>query len=141
MSITTSMRLFAQFGIDALVDLAKSNRLDRHHLWVAFKGAAKYVEALATGDVADETESQRRAVVCTLCPSRTLRNTGMDGTVAGYCGEMFVCDDAKRTCGCLVTLTVGLTTSPAGKTLLDSEYCPQFKWNAGGGRADAKEMT
>ena len=44
---------------------------------------------------------------------------------AGYCGTGEV---AGQSCGCLVTLTVGLTTRPAGKTIVNSEACPQGKW-------------
>lgn len=125
------MKQFVSLGIDAIVDLAMHDRLHSAHLWVALKGASRYVIALASGDVASEDEAIERSVVCVLCPNRQTRETAKAGVVAGYCGKPLSPSVEKNTCGCLVTITIGTTTRPAGKTLVDSEYCPQFRWNSG----------
>lgn len=131
MSIVSDMKRFVSMGVTALVDLAMRDRLDSSHLWVALKGASRYVLALASGDVASEAESQERATECALCPHRHTRQTAKSGVVAGYCGRPLEPSAEKNTCGCLVTITIGFATRPAGKTLVDSEYCPQFRWKSG----------
>lgn len=90
--------------------------------WTGVKGAARFVEAIATGDVASPEEIDRRRAICRDCPSKVIKMipggiVGIDGDSA-WCGEPLVEND--WTCGCLL----------AGKTAVGSEFCPQGKWDS-----------
>lgn len=115
-------------GRERIVELAKSGELSPAFLWVALRGAAKYAEAVATGDVADAAAACHRAAVCGECGTHDVVGTSHRGTFAGYCGRV---DVPGVSCGCLVTLTVlgdSPEPRPAGKTLVAAERCPRGKW-------------
>ena len=115
----------AMLGRDRLIDLAKRDSLDARFLWLALKGASRYVSAVVGGDVCCDNDAALRALTCASCPMLDRAKTSRPDVTAGYCGTGEV---AGQSCGCLVTLTVGLTTRPAGKTIVNSEACPQGKW-------------
>ncbi|NDC64728.1 MAG: hypothetical protein EBZ59_12260 [Planctomycetia bacterium] len=97
-----------------LAALAQDGRLRPEHLWVAAKGAGRYVTAVALGDEAGEELREARLRACQQCPSRT----GID--LESYCGPAFEdrLDHQPPTCGCLC----------AGKASVKSERCPQNNW-------------
>lgn len=115
----------AMLGKDRLIELAKRDSLDARFLWLALRGASKYVSAVVRGDVACDNDAATRALTCATCPMIDRVKTSKPDVLAGYCGTGEV---EGKSCGCLVTLTVGLTTRPAGKSIVDSERCPQGKW-------------
>jgi hypothetical protein len=97
-----------------LTALAQDGRLHADHLWVAARGATKYIAAIALGDEARGDLRGARLRACEQCPSRT----GID--LSSYCGPAFEdrLDHAAPTCGCLC----------AGKASVKSETCPQGNW-------------
>lgn len=128
------MKLFdlIKLGTEELIHMALSGKLTPSTMWTAIKGADRYRSAMAAGDIAGDNDAKARAEICSNCPSRVRHDIkAIDGT-AGYCGSPFVVAmvGEKPTCGCLVTLTVGGEFSPAGKTLVASEECPQKLWAA-----------
>ncbi len=123
----TLLELLA-LGRERIVGLAKSGQLDPAFLWVALRGAARYAQAVASGDVADDATARERVAVCSVCPVHDVVATSKAGVFAGYCGTS---DVPGVSCGCLVTLTVfgdDRTMTAAGKTLVGSERCPRGKW-------------
>lgn len=123
----TLLELLA-LGRERIVGLARSGELSPAFLWVALRGAARYAEAVATGDVADAPTACHRAAVCGRCGTHDVVGTSQRGTFAGYCGRVEL---PGVSCGCLVTLTVlgdSPEPRPAGKTLVSSERCPAGKW-------------
>lgn len=99
-------------GAADLESLASRGDLTSDQVWVAAKGAAKYVRAVASGDIAPADVVCSRRAACAACISRQ----------GEYCGPMFVdlTSSALPTCGCLVE----------GKTAVASEACPQGRWGA-----------
>lgn len=87
-----------------------------HMVMNGVAGAARFAEALALGDVADDAAVDRRRSVCRACPSRVRAVAPGAIFESDWCGEPLV--DDGRTCGCLIY----------GKTLVGSEACPQGKW-------------
>jgi hypothetical protein len=122
MSVTDLCRL----GIDVLSAKAKAGEIGPREFWTALRGAAKYREAVARGDVATGCRADQRMSVCLTCPSRTCEPTSVAGVVAGFCGEAF--EETATTCGCLVTVTIDGNPWPAGKPVVSSECCPQDRW-------------
>ena len=98
--------------------------------WVGVKGAAKFAEAVARGDVASAEVIEARRSECRACEARTVglfpKEHGGDETDApsSWCGPALVellhegVPIAERYCGCLI----------AGKTCVASEECPRGKW-------------
>jgi hypothetical protein len=119
-----------KLGTAELVAKALAGELSAGTLWTAIRGAERYRAAMAAGDVASETEAQRRAQVCANCPSRTSRQVAALGADAHYCGPAFEDRTAETppTCGCLISVTVGGKAAPAGKAMVNSERCPQGIW-------------
>lgn len=115
----------AMLGRDRLIELAKRDLLDRSVLWMALKGASRYIGAVVANDVASDNDATMRAMTCATCPELDRAKTSRDGVSAGYCGTGEV---PGKTCGCLVTITIGISTRAAGKTIVESERCPQGKW-------------
>ncbi len=120
----------ARLATADLAALARNGDLSASQAWTAVKGAARYVAAVASGDVVTTTEAIGRLARCQRCEAFTERpdpvRLTIDGTPtelhAYYCGEPF--KESARTCGCL--LAVG--QSPAGKMLVGSEQCPRGEW-------------
>lgn len=126
----------ARMALADIAALARSGQLGRRELWTAWKGAAAYTEALASGDVATDEEAERRRLICSACPARS------DGIVvdlpggpsfASYCGPRLGAERLdgpidERHCGCMVQLTVAGQPQAAGKTLVRSMGCPREKW-------------
>ena len=116
--------------------LARSGQLGRRELWTAWKGAAAYTEALASGDVATDEEAERRRLICSACPARS------DGIVVDLPGARRSRPTAAR--GWVLSGSMGRSTSDtadawssftvagqpqaAGKTLVRSMGCPREKW-------------
>ena len=100
--------------------------------WHALKGAAKYVAAIATGDIATPETQERRAKLCAGCPDRN-RYTAL-GMYVWTCGTAGVDrkDANPPTCGCIVLSGSRNQTSAeaAGKTVVASERCPQGRWGS-----------
>jgi len=109
-----------------VVELAGRGELPPDVLWVAFRGAWRYAEAVARGDEADDATQAARIAVCPHCPALDRSATSKAGVVALWCGTRL--DESKGTCGCLVGLTINGQTQAAGKTRVESEKCPQEKW-------------
>jgi hypothetical protein len=121
-----SLSHFLRLGIGRVVELAGRGELPPDVLWVAFRGAWRYAEAVARGDEADEPERTRRIASCAVCRSLDESQTSKAGVVALWCGTRL--DESNGTCGCLVGLTINGQTQAAGKTRVGSERCPQGKW-------------
>lgn len=84
------------------------------------RGGAKFLAALAKGDLADDAAVEARREVCRACPSRTRSALAGMTAESDWCGAPLVeaLGASPPTCGCLV----------AGKTAVGSERCPQGKW-------------
>ncbi len=81
-------------------------------------GGVKFAAALAAGDLAPDKEVTYRRSICLACPTRKrVALAGMDAE-ADWCGNPLMPADQPPSCGCLIY----------GKTLFDSESCPQGKW-------------
>ncbi len=90
--------------------------------WHAVRGAARFAQAHARGDVALPQIQQARAAKCSACPNRRDYRVPALGRTVSFCGEAF--KPGPGTCGCLV-LADG---EPAGKPTVDSERCPSGEW-------------
>lgn len=131
MSRIEAIRTFMAAGADMLARKFREGKLPPGIAWIALRGAGTFARAMLTGDITTDAHAQRRAVACTLCPRRTLRTLDDHPDMqAGYCGPEAEPVEGG-TCGCLVTLTVGLVTRPAGKPWVASEYCPYLMWPPG----------
>jgi hypothetical protein len=111
----------------------------RGRFWTALKGAAKYTEAIARGDVADDSARTERHATCAECPHK-VRHRAM-GRYIWTCGPFAqdrTSDTIAPTCGCIVMAQCGdapedLAGDPtraeaAGKAVVASESCPQRRW-------------
>jgi hypothetical protein len=121
-----SLSHFLRLGIGRVVELAGRGELPPDVLWVAFRGAWRYAEAVARGDEADDATQSARIARCCHCPAQDQSATSKAGVVALWCGTRL--DKSNGTCGCLVGLTINGQTQAAGKTRVGSEKCPQGKW-------------
>ena len=117
---------FLRLGIGRVVELAGRGELPPDVLWVAFRGAWRYAEAVARGDEADDATQSLRIAHCCNCPALDQSQTSKAGVVALWCGTRM--DESSGTCGCLVGLTINGQTQAAGKTRVGSERCPRGKW-------------
>lgn len=130
-----SLLELVRYGTATLEQMALNGEIHGHNLWVAVKGAEKYRRAVVKGDLAAVDEAERRRNICHTCPSRTIRNICVNGqsVTVSYCGpalEERLGDDFENpTCGCIVGLTIDNVVHTGGKTIVDSEDCPQGKWN------------
>lgn len=121
MNRTVQLALVALRMPGEYLAMLRAGMLNKADSWYMAKGAAKYVEAIASGDVAEEETIAERRRICKACSSRiTMRIRGADAE-SDWCGPAGV--DAlniadKPTCGCLL----------AAKTAVGSERCPQSKW-------------
>lgn len=116
---------FIGLSKDRLIELAKADELPARFVWLALKGASRYVSAAARGDVACDNDAAARSMHCATCPTADRQSTGRGDVCAIYCGRGEV---PGVSCGCLVAVTVGITTRAAGKTIIESERCPQGHW-------------
>jgi hypothetical protein len=121
-----SLSAFLRLGIGRVVELAGRGELPPDVLWVAFRGAWRYAEAVARGDEADDVQQAVRIARCCHCPALDQSSTSKAGVVALWCGTRL--DESNGTCGCLVGLTINGQTQAAGKTRVGSEQCPRGKW-------------
>lgn len=105
-------------GAVDLWGMARRGELGRAQLWVAAKGARRYVEAIARGDVAPAAEAAARRRECAGCEARVAGK----GLVLGYCGEPFVVvtTPGRETCGCVLD----------GAVLVASHACPRKRFAA-----------
>lgn len=126
MNQTMTVVDLCRLGVDVLSAKALAGEIGPREFWTALRGAAKYREAVAAGDVATTVVADQRLAVCLKCPSRTVEPTSVAGVVAGFCGPAF--EETDRTCGCLVTIHIDGTPWAAGKTVVASEWCPQREW-------------
>lgn len=97
--------------------LIREGKLDRRMAWTALQGARRYLEAVASGDVASDEVIDARLGTCAECDACTPLPSHPEIAV-GYCGEPFVEDTERRTCGCLIR----------GKVCVRSEECPRRLW-------------
>jgi len=120
----------ARLGFDDLLARALAGELAPANLWLAVEGGSRYAAAVARGDLATTPVAAARAARCSACPVRTERPMRAGGGSVGYCGEPFTerMESAVRSCGCLVTLSVEGETVAAGKTVVESEKCPNGFW-------------
>lgn len=112
---------FVVAGTKTTVQLALEGELSAGRAWVAAKGAARYLEAIAADEIAPPEVVEARAAQCRSCPAR--REPGPDDLSAlGWCGEPLVehLDGPveERTCGCLLD----------GKVMVEGEACPRKRW-------------
>jgi hypothetical protein len=116
---------FYRQGASLLRDAWARGEVGPREAWVAARGAAVFVDALARGDIRDGGAAGACAAACARCPSRRAYPTPA-GEV-GTCGERFKV--GPHTCGCIVTLTTaGRELVPAGRSLVASLGCPQGRW-------------
>lgn len=108
-------------GGDTLVRMALRGDLEPRHLWVAVRGAQKYREAVAHGDVASDAELRMRGERCQACPHATREPSAIAGTEKVYCGTPF--EPGEQTCGCLVGVSVNGVLMPGGKPSVRTETC------------------
>jgi hypothetical protein len=80
------------------------------------KGAARYAEALASGDWADDAAIEHRRSTCRACRSRVRLTVLGESAESDWCGEPLV--ETETTCGCLIFAA----------TAVGSKACPQGKW-------------
>lgn len=108
----------AAAGSRELVRLARAGELGPSHLWVAAKGAAVYVAAIADGDVAPPDVVRVRRAACLGCSARTASSE--PGAVLGFCGPPLVevKTPGRESCGCLLD----------GKIRVGSEACPRGRF-------------
>lgn len=103
-------------GTKTLAQLDAEGLLTAENVWLAAKGAERFAQAVARGDVADADVQAERGATCGECPSRT------ECAGFGYCGPALVerlgPEVADPTCGCLVE----------GAAAVKSHRCPQCKW-------------
>lgn len=86
--------------------------------WVGMRGAARYMRAVAAGDVAEGGAVAERLAVCRGCPGAVPdADLGDDAMWCGGPGAE-VGPDGMPTCGCLL---------PA-KASVGSETCPRASW-------------
>lgn len=118
-----------------LAVMAIKGELSRAHLWTAFRGASRYIRALAAGDIASPSDAANRLSVCLACPhaTRGLEKSVAEGPAQGvYCGqpllEQLEDDNPTPTCGCPVALSINGVFEPAAKVLVGSSRCPQGRW-------------
>lgn len=134
MTVTLSLRELAALGTEEVLAKATRGELQLKHLWVAAKGAEKYVAAVREGDIADPLIADLRAEgFCARCPSMTITETDLiaDGghVFKCWCGPALEEHAGPRpTCGCLVGLKVNGKVIAAGKTVVGKEKCGQRQW-------------
>lgn len=114
---------FVVAGTRTTVQLALEGELTGGRAWVAAKGAARYLSAIAADDLADPETVEARAAACRSCPGR--HEPGPDDlSELGWCGPPLVerldGPASGRTCGCLLD----------GKVLVGGEHCPRGRWRA-----------
>lgn len=110
--------------------LARTGELSKDELWVAARGAERFLHAAASGDVADIAETRRRLSVCRVCPSRVRSKLPEADSASDWCGPALrpLAQGASLsiegvevngpTCGCLL----------AAKAVVGSEHCDQARW-------------
>ena len=106
------------------VTLASSGKLTRGMLWIGLAGAGRFIEAIAQGDVVDESVRESRAKTCRQCLGRVpVVDAGgrQRDEYLGWCGMPMVerLDVAvpERSCGCLLdgAVAVGSFACVRGK--------------------------
>lgn len=131
-----SLSDLAKLAVDQVAELVKSGEVRGPSMWAGFRGAAKYLKAVAKGDIASDSDQAGRADICRGCKHATPRlvfvrgkpvATFYCGTPAWYADEW---DNQQGTCGCLVGISVDgePLQHAAGKAVVDSERCPLGKW-------------
>lgn len=125
----TNTEYLSRLDPQILVDMALRGELGPDKVWVAMKAAAKYLKAIATGDVAPESEAVKRAGICAICTSCQWESvSSLADTERGWCGVPF--KETDTTCGCFVALSVHGELNVGAKVCVASEQCPQDKWLA-----------
>ena len=126
----------ALLGSAELAQMARDGELGPAKLWVAFKGAKKYAEAIARGDFATEGKVLRRLATCRDCPHRTTREVVLPTITvdAWHCGPAFEehgkPGELSATCGCLQGISIRgeQLDRPAGAALVESHPCWQGRY-------------
>ncbi|MEM9065084.1 MAG: hypothetical protein AAGB51_06290 [Planctomycetota bacterium] len=103
------------FG-EALRLVRQGKRVD---VWYAYRGAKRYVRAIAEGHVATPEQEREQLEACRTCPSRVDQQDR--GATVWYCGEPW--DDREDadppTCGCpceaLAAVALKIKACPQGK--------------------------
>lgn len=124
----TTMQELAACSRARIVELARAGNLTPRQLWVAARGASKYLAAVAAGLVRPQAAADECAAICARCIERDTIDTSLDGVSCTYCGTHDGQGKQGRTCGCLVSITIHGATAAAGKTLVSTEQCPQGMW-------------
>lgn len=120
---------FLRLGVDAVGQMWRAGKLDASCVWTGIMGSSKFLAALVSGHVRSESDAQACVNVCADCPSLQSWDTELPNTVSHWCGTPSKEDHIRKTCGCLVGVTInGGTIMPAGKTLVSTESCPQNRW-------------
>lgn len=130
--MTLGLLELARIEVADLTKMALAGEIRVKNSWVAMKGSAKYLKAIATGDIRPVERAKTCALACAACPSRTTRPIMFNGleVKAGYCGTMLKEDfkSSTPTCGCLVSVTFDGQIFPGAKSMVSSERCPQGRW-------------
>lgn len=112
-----------RMGAMDMVRMALRGKLRPSHVWVAMRGAEKFVEAMRRGDVATDQQLEIRGKACASCGLCTEHATPIAGTTKRYCGAPYETTD--KTCGCLVGVTINGVFYAGGKAAVRTESC----WN------------
>lgn len=111
-------------GVHGLERMARRGDLAPEHVWVALAGVKRYRRAVKRGDVCSEGDQAGRLAECAACCHCTEHPLESFDATAHYCGEPFRDEGDGRPCGCLVGLTIGGVTYPAGRLVVASMGCP-----------------
>ena len=118
---------FVGMGLERVMSMVASGKAPPAYAWTAFRGAWKYARMAALGGEATVEASGSRVQQCSVCDACEATPTSQPETTAHWCGRSET-TGPNATCGCLVFLTVGGVTTPAGKTCVAAEKCPRGKW-------------
>lgn len=115
---TVELARLAMTSLKEVQRRAAAGEITGRQLWVSARGAERFLQAVASGDVCDGSETERRIGVCRSCPSRVRETApGADGP-SDWCGPALRPQEHPATCGCLL----------AAKAVVGSEHCPQGRW-------------
>lgn len=121
---TLSLPQLAKLAAAEQVRMARAGELRWSQVWVAMKGAGKYLKAIASGDIRGQLEAHLFAGVCSNCPWARKYSSAIDGVDLFFCGPRF--EERGHTCGCMVGVMQAGNEKlmPAGAAWVASHACP-----------------
>lgn len=112
----------ARLGASEIARRAAAGTLSPEARTLAMKGAERFLEAIAAGDIVNAEQHTARLRRCATCDSRVDEAAPGAWGASSWCGPALVdrLDQEDPTCGCLVIV----------KALVGSESCPQKRYTA-----------